>query len=204
MTWKIQLSDSQEKALGLTANSEKIGCGEDACVYAVPDGVVKVTHDAGDALACWLVAGQKPQPQWIVPVHVVWRLKSGYAIKADRVEKLPASWGAPIDELYEFTDDDDETDSWENTYEAVLREISWREAEHRGPTEADRRMRQALEAVNEGVKTLARLGFIWEDWHSDNWGLLRGKPVIIDLGRIDSIEGDSIPKRAKEIPILPY
>lgn len=202
----MQLTEAQEKALGLGPTSVKIGAGKSACVYAVGEKeIVKLTHDASDALACWLVAQRAPQPRWIVPVRGVFRLKGAYAIQAARVEKLPQAWVDPIEELFGYTDDCD--DEWQDVYRDCIREIEWLEAEHRGATENDRRMRQVLEALDEGIKALRELGFIWEDWHSDNWGLLDGRPVIIDLGKLDLLDSKSentIEKRAREIPVLPF
>lgn len=199
----VTLTDAQAQRLGLPETPERVGCGKDACVYAGrPGRVVKVTTDAADALALWYVAGLQPPPKWIVPVHVVWRAGGAFVAEVTRVEPLTAEWAEPIDELFDFTDESD--DEWAETYRDVLREIEWQEAEHGGASDVDRRMRQALTTVDEGIKATTAMGLFWEDYHSGNWGLLEERPVIIDLGRLDLVSGEPVAERAKAIPVLPY
>jgi hypothetical protein len=197
----VSLTDSQMRALGVSPGADRLGRGEDACVYACADGgVVKITRDAGDALACWLAAPQRPP--WIVPVQAVWRIKGAYAIRAARVQELPREIADAIEALFADTDDTDEP--WEDTHREVLREIEWQEAEHGGPTARDKIMRQALEAVNGAVLCLRGLKLDLVDYHSDNFGLHDGHPVLIDLGRLESLDGTPIEERAQAIPVLPY
>jgi len=101
----------------------------------------------------------------------------------------------PIDDLYEFLEDD-----WPHLYRRRRREIEWREAEHGGATAKDRYMRLALNLVNDTIMAFRALGFEWCDYHSDNWGMLDGRPVLIDFGLLDLSRHQA---QLAGIPVLP-
>lgn len=204
----VSITERQASALGFKIDEKpaKIGCGRDACAYlnSHSDAVVKLTKDASDALACWSIKQQGAVP-WAAPIYAVHRLKNAFAICMGKAEKLPPEWAKPIDAFYNLADIEDyESEEWDDVFKDWLTEIEWLEAEHGGATTSDHNMRRALMLIDGAVRALRALGFDWWDYHSDNWGMIGGRPVLIDLGTMEARNGLSIERKVKEIPPLPF
>jgi len=209
----VKLTDSQIEQLGLTDEAEKLGCGRSACAYLPhpnSDAVVKLTADPEDALTAFILTQLEcGQPKWTIPIHAVYRIANNkFVIVTRKADPLPADLAKAFDEIYDEADDD-VLDGWPEEYKEASAELKRREAKG----EDVKVTRQALDAVNEAIMGLRSLGLDWADFHSGNWMLYDGKPVVVDFGAMSKADVDEVPieqlnepmtKRLKKIPVLRF
>lgn len=173
----IELTDEQAEELGLTTKSKLLGCGSQACAYLNDDGeVVKFTKDVRDAYASYLVMGlPKRSREWAIPIDDVYRISGDYyAIVAARARPLTGRLASAIDDIYDVARKMDTKEEEEDVfYETLFQDYRMK---HDG-IDLD-----ALDYVQEAVDGFRNMGLDWADWHSGNWGIYDGRPVVIDLG----------------------
>lgn len=174
---KVKLSNEQLAQLGIDPEDpEELGCGKNACAYATndPDKVVKFTHDTLDAMTSYVLFNNPAR--WAIPVYGVYELpkpKNVYVIVAARAEELPASWKKAIDAIYKKTKKLDlQPEEWDDFVEEV----------------SNGGLSDALDVIDEAVTGFRKLGLDWADFHSGNWGMYMGRPVVIDLGLTSAYE----------------
>jgi hypothetical protein len=208
----VDLTEGQMQQLGFKPKEKpkKLGCGDSGCAYQPQraDAIVKITKDDKEARAAHLLMHLPTgTPAWAVPIYAVYRLaKHTYAICTAKAEKLPRSWVTYIEAIYQYTEDEDiAANEWQSVYDGYKREIQYSELEHGGPNEDDKLMRRTLELINDVVLDFRKLGLDWGDFHSYNWMLYSGRPVVIDFGMTPQAFLSEVEYPAlKEIPILPY
>lgn len=208
----IKLTDSQMDKLGFTDEEpETLGCGTQACAYLPSpnsDVIVKITGDERDALAAYMVM-QLPggTPHWAIPVHAVYRLPNNkFVIVTTRAEPLPRDLANAIDEIYNYADDD-VLDDWEEEYAEAKAHLKREKAKGH----ETRTSEKALDAVNEAVMAFRHLGLDWADFHSGNWMMYDGRPVVVDFGMSRNLEdppvdelNEVLARPIKQIPVLRF
>lgn len=209
-TKSVSLTDSQLASLGLTDEAEKLGCGRSACAYLPSpssDSVVKITKDQDDALTAYILTKLVVFPQWAIPIYAVYRLpKNSYVVVTAKAEPLPADLVEAFDRYYDEVDDDMLND-WYTWYKESQTEMK-RFAAH---GEDVKRYQVALEAINEAIVGLRDIGMDWADFHSGNWMMYNGRPVLVDFGAMSKVEVKNLPveqlneaKPMKQIPVLQF
>lgn len=209
----VTLSDYQWLKLGFSdyAKPIKLGCGMSGCAYlpvSSSDSVVKLTTDARDAIVSYMLLQLEAKPTWVVPIYAVYRIKNVFAICAAKGENLPKEWIKAIDGIYNYTYDIDlEDGEWVTFYNYVVEKLNDMDLRNKlskmklshdvfglpiktQVVETDdydevfyKRMRHALEVINEAILSLSNFGFSeWADFHSENFKLWGDKPVVVDLG----------------------
>jgi hypothetical protein len=224
---RVEVTAAQLLALGFAADEKpaklKLGCGMDACAYAAgSDSVVKITKDARDAVAAAAIRALDPQPLWAVPIRAVYRLAGeAFVLVLARAEvPLPPEWAEPIEGVFRDTADEKKwgagglrAHEWRSRlgYEGWIRNIDLADIRH-GPNETRKKLRRAVETIDEMMRALAEIGLDGSDFHPGNWGMYQGRPVILDFGmaRLRDRKGKPIPPKdgvripdRKDIPVLP-
>lgn len=221
---RVKLTDGQMKTLGFGATKpKKVACGRSACAYLPSEGsdaIVKITKDERDAIVASLIRGMEARPSWAIPIYATYRLpKNTFVIVCAKAEPLTEEWADPIDEIYDYCADEEEHgpdglrphewDGWRG-FRGMLERIAELEA-MTGIKEKSKLIRRSVELVNNAVISLRELGLEWSDFHSRNWGMWSGRPVIIDFGvpRLRPEDGFDLSKvpphpALKSIPILPF
>lgn len=189
---RTQLTERQALALGLPEDPELLGCGMMACAYLSEDGqeAIKFTRDVQDARMSFIVLAN-PQP-WAIRIRGVWRLSDGnYAIAADLADPIRTAdpdLADAFDWLWRQAVDQRLTDAgWPNFRDVAQANIEDDVAEHGESEELAARLR-ALALADEAIAGFGNLGMGWLDFHGGNWGISRGRPVVIDLGLSIPIE----------------
>jgi hypothetical protein len=207
----VTLTDSQLKRLGLTSKAEKLGCGKSACAYLpspASDVVVKISKDADDALTAYILTQLAcGQPKWSIPIHAVYRLpKNAYVLVTKKAEPIPEDLAAAFDDIYDKADDD-VLDNWPEEYKKAAAFLKREDAKG----EDVKVQQKALNAINEAVMGLRDLGLDWADFHSGNWMLYDGRPVVVDFGAMSQVDVDELPienlkesKAVRKIPVLEF
>lgn len=217
---KVDLTDSQMVQLGFGAKEkpEKIGCGANGCAYvasAMPNVVIKVTRDAQDAVASQvfrsLPDGYAP---WAIPVYAVWRLPhQKFAIATARAGQLSRVWADAMDFFYEFTQGQRlEWDEWEAIHAAGKRFLEMRRIVTADAIELSdlTAKEEAMDLVHQAILGCRRLSLDLFDFHSDNWRMHQGRPVLTDLGikrDVSVVPGGGAPPpfpEVRDIPMLPF
>lgn len=211
----IRLTDEQLEKLGFDPEEKpvKLGCGTQACAYLPhpnSDSVVKVTKDSRDALAAYILSKLPGGvPKWAVPVRAVYRLpNSTFVIITAKADPLPEELGEAIDEIFNYAAEDEEVlDFWPEEYEEEKARLKREHAKGEDTKIAN----IALDAVNEAVTGFRNLGLDWADFHSGNWMMYNGRPVVVDFGmsaNIDEPPVDELRELAnsplKSIPVLRF
>lgn len=185
---KVSLTDDQMAKLGFRPKErpEKLGCGDHACVY-LPTGaeaVVKVTKDPRDARVSSFVLGLgSERPSWLVPIYAVYRIRKAFVVVAARVDELPDEWADPIDAIFDHTDEFDiSAAAWPRVSERIRQQIVMEELKKGRQDDESLLIRRALTKINDAVEAFKSWGLDWGDFHSENWGIYDGSPVVIDFG----------------------
>jgi hypothetical protein len=193
----VEISDEHFDDLGLDADvSGKpilLGCGTQACAYSSSGGkdVVKFTRDWHDALTSWLVMNERSRKGWAIPIKGVYRLRrlpgtdnfDPYVIIAAFAKPISKEFGDDLNEVYDqavsaglgFCDWGD----FRGDVTARLKDVE--EAGDNTPEKLGR-LRETLDIIDNAARGFQRVGMCWVDFHAGNWGMYRGKPVVIDLG----------------------
>lgn len=209
----ISLTDSQMEKLGFSdVDPIELGCGTNGCAYLPnehSDCVVKLTGDARDALAANILMNLPGgTPNWAVPIYAVFRLpKSKFVLVTAKADPLPPDLASAIDEIYDYAYDDEVLDEWPEEYAETKAHLKRESAKG----EDCKVKTVALEAVNEAIMSFRKLGLDWADFHSGNWMLYNGKPVVVDFGMSQNLEdppvdelNERMAKPIKRIPVLVF
>lgn len=210
----IKLTDSQMEKLGFSSDEkpEVLGCGTQACAYLPnphSDAVVKISKDHRDALAAYMIMNLPGgTPQWAIPIHAVYRLPDHtFVLVTTKADPLPEDLADAIDEIYEYAYDDEVLDDWPEEYAEAKAHLKRESAKG----ENCKVKLVALEAVNEAVMAFRKLGLDWADFHSGNWMIYNGRPVVVDFGMSVNLDeppvdelNERMAKPIRRIPVLEF
>lgn len=219
----VKLTDVQMGKLGFMPDSKPIvvGHGDNGTAYMSgisSDSIIKLTTDPRDAVVSYFIKSLGKLPTWAIPVYGVWKLRGhAFAICTAKAEDLPQNIADPIDDIFEFTDEINlRKGEWCDFHTRILARIQDLEDQKtleeaaknfRGDiTTGDihartKLMRAALATINEAVIDLEQFGFDFADFHSDNFKLHAGRPVVVDFGMNKMGGNEEYPELAK-IPVL--
>lgn len=204
----IPMTDHQMGQLGFKKGEKPVvlGHGESATAYAIGSSVVKITTDARDAAVAYMIMNLPQLPVWAIPVYAIWKLRGHtFAICTAKAEKLPKRLADPIDDIFDFCDEEDlQNDQWVPFHADLLKRIEELENEETLKEAAlaytgnitvedirsrTKKIREALSLLNQAVVDLANYGLDFADLHSLNWGYYEDRAVLLDLG-MNLLQGD--------------
>jgi len=228
---RVEVTDGQMRQLGFADGQKphklKLGCGMDACAYDVPgsDSVVKVTKDKRDAVVAAAVRGLLNPPLWAIPIRAVYRLRPAsetFILVLARAEvPLPRDWSDYIGDVFKDTENEKKWGSgglqaheWHSGlgYDGWVKNIELANIMKGGENDERRKMRRAVDTINEMMLALKDMGIDGSDFHPGNWGMYQGRPVLIDFGMATLkdkrgkpivVTGARLPA-PEEIPSLPF